>query len=50
MLRPPQGANFQLLFLRLAQAFGSRTRPDTRLWLNKIFLAKNGRCAGGGEI
>ena len=32
MLRPP-GANFQLLFLRLAQAFGSRTRPDARLWL-----------------
>lgn len=31
MLRPP-GANFQLLFLRLAQAFGSRIRPDARLW------------------
>ena len=31
MLRAP-GANFQLLFLRLAQAFGSRTRPDARLW------------------
>ena len=33
MLRPP-GANFQLLFLLLAQAFGSRIRPDTRLWFN----------------
>jgi hypothetical protein len=31
MHRPP-GANFQLLFLRLAQAFGSRIRPDARLW------------------
>ena len=30
---PPPGANFQLLFLRLAQAFGSRIRPDARLWL-----------------
>jgi len=29
----PPGANFQLLFHRLAQAFGSRIRPDARLWL-----------------
>jgi hypothetical protein len=33
MLRP-LGANFQLFFLRLAQAFGSRIRPDARLWFN----------------
>jgi hypothetical protein len=53
MLRP-YGANFQLLFLQLSQAFGSRACPRARLWFKKskpvrlgysIFPSLHAHCA-----
>ena len=35
----PLWANFQLLFLQLSQAFGSRTCSGARLWLKNDFAA-----------